>query len=553
MLNWWNTNKTENKREIENLENTPPPSKRQALCSQYRESPKLYSEQEGENNSSYTSSEDPDQSKETLESTSGSGTSTEEEFDPVCSEWTMGGPSDKAEDEAAANLTAALPSSAAKKVPLIASLNETDEQEAKGLEVQRPGRPKSATRMLRTDTLKRDYKNASPEQLALWRAMNLNPDGDYGWYKDDLSDLKINPSTLEAAVEVGEQRKELQGLIASLQAEVQQAQKLQAKVDECTAASIEASKASKAATDELVRMQQTVLKGITAIDNFAENYGEIKKRLTDLETRDGEAVELAIERQAHQAVEKIAGKSLDLKPVRAEIGRVHNRVDEVKKDFVKLTDWRYLEHLNKKQIQILDFDVKKVTKGARNEDDLEKASDAEKLTFTKAILKEIWKEYDESDIAKVLIQKYKGDGAKRGEGANAWHPMKITVYFMTEYTAQKILGMSRLLKDAEVRNRSKYNVRPPLTPEQRERENNLRDELLAKNLAEDSTDHSWIIDREVDGSRVVLRKPNSEMEQHRRFNREKQVWQSSKDKATKWVQKESLKAADHKARVEQWK
>jgi hypothetical protein len=466
----------------------------------------------------------------------------------------MGGPSDKAaEDEAAANLTAALPSSAAKKVPLIASLNETDEQEVKGLEVQRPGRPKSATRMLRTDTLKRDYKNASPEQLALWRAMNLNPDGDYGWYKDDLSDLKINPSTLEAAVEVGEQRKELQGLIASLQAEVTQAQKLQAKVDECTAASIEASKASKAATDELVRMQQTVLKGITAIDNFAENYGEIKKRLTDLETRDGEAVELAIERQAHQAVEKIAGKSLDLKPVRAEIGRVHNRVDEVKKDFVKLTDWRYLEHLNKKQIQILDFDVKKVTKGARNEDDLEKASDAEKLTFTKAILKEIWKEYDESDIAKVLIQKYKGDGAKRGEGANAWHPMKITVYFMTEYTAQKILGMSRLLKDAEVRNRSKYNVRPPLTPGQREREGDLRDELLAKNLAEDSTDHSWIIDREVDGSRVVLRKLNSEMEQHRRFNREKQVWQSSKDKATKWVQKESLKTADHKARVEQWK
>ena len=100
----------------------------------------------------------------------------------------------------------------------------------------------------------------------------------------------------------------------------------------------------------------------------------------------------------------------------------------------------------KKQIQILDFDVKKVTKGARTEDDLEKASEAEKLTFTKAILKEIWKELDESDIAKVTIQKYRGDGARRGEGENSWHPIKITVKFMTEYSAQKILGMSWLLK-----------------------------------------------------------------------------------------------------------
>ena len=550
MLNWWNTNKTENKREIENLENTPPPSKRQALCSQYRESPTQYSEQEGENNSSYTStsSEDPDQSKNASESPNGSGTSAEEEFDPVCSGWTMGGPTTDKEDEAAANLTAALPSSATKK--LITPLTETNEKEAKGLEPSQTkptqARAKSATRMLRTDTLKRDYKNNSPEQLAIWRAINLNPEDEYGWYKDDLSDLVINPKSLEAAVEVGKQKAELRDLMDSLQAEAKQLQKTQVKVEECTAA-------SKVATDELVNLSDRVLKGITVIENFVQEKEELKKRIHDLETRDGEAVELAIQRQAHQAVENVVEKRLDFKPVRTEIGRVHNRVDEVKKDFVKLTDWRWLEHQNKKQIQILDFDVKKVTKGARNEDDLEKASDAEKLTFTKAILKEIWKEYDESDIAKVLIQKYKGDGAKRGEGANAWHPMKITVYFMTEYTAQKILGMSRLLKDAEFKNRSKYNVRPPLTPEQRERENNLRDELLAKNLAEDTTDHSWIIDREADGSRVVLRKHNSEMEQHRRFNRDKQVWQSSRDKATKWLQKESLKAADRKTRVEQWK
>ena len=548
MLNWWNTNKTENKREIENLENTPPPSKRQALCSQYRESPKQYSEQEGENNSSYSSSEDPDQSKEAFESPNGSGTSAGEEFDPVCSGWTMGGPTTDKEDEAAANLTAALPSSATKK--MISPLPESNEKEAKGLEPSQTkptqARAKSATRMLRTDTLKRDYKNNSPEQLAIWRAINLNPEDEYGWYKDDLSDLVINPKSLEAAVEVGKQKAELRDLMDSLRAEAKQLQQTQIKVEECTAA-------SKVATDELVSLSDRVLKGITVIENFVQEKEELKKRIHDLETRDGEAVELAIQRQAHQAVENVVEKRLDFKPVRTEIGRVHHRVDEVEKDLVKLTDWRWLEHQNKRQIQILDFDVKKVTKGARNEDDLEKASDAEKLTFTKAILKDIWKGYDESDIAKVLIQKYKGDGAKRGEGANAWHPMKITVYFMTEYTAQKILGMSRLLKDAEFKNRSKYNVRPPLTPEQRIRENNLRDELLAKNLAEDTTDHSWIIDREADGSRVVLRKHNSEMEQHRRFNRDKQVWQSSRDKATKWLQKESLKAADRKTRVEQWK
>ena len=223
MLNWLYTNKTENKREIDNLENTPPPSKRQrpALYSQYRESPTQYSEQEGENNSSYTStsSEDPDQSKDTLESSNGSGTGAEEEFDPVCSGWTMGGPSDK-EDEAAANLAAALPSSAAKKIPLIVPLTETNEKEEKGLEPlpTKTNRSKSATRLLRTDTLKRDYKNASPEQLAIWRALNLNPEEDYGWYKDDLSDLVINPKTLEAAVEVGKQKVELRALIESLQA-----------------------------------------------------------------------------------------------------------------------------------------------------------------------------------------------------------------------------------------------------------------------------------------------------------------------------------------------
>ena len=124
---------------------------------------------------------------------------------------------------------------------------------------------------------------------------------------------------------------------------------------------------------------------------------------------------------------------------------------------------------------------------------------------------------------------------------------------MTEYSAQKILGMSRLLKDAEIKTRSKYNVRPPLTPDQRERENNLRDELLAKNLSEDSTEHSWIIDREVDGSRVVLRKANSDLEPHRRHNREKKQWQSSVEKATNWLQRESLKVVDLKTRVQTWK
>ena len=373
------------------------------MSSQYRESPKQFTELEGENSSFSSCSEDPDLSQEVFESPTGTGTVVGAEFDPEWKtnfKWKMA-----SETEIANDLTSAL----AQTISAPSAAPATTEVISKGAESSKT--KKIASRQLKAEVKKNDYKSA--DQLALWRALNRNPE-DQGLFRDDLTDLQIHPESLQAAVEVGKQKAELQALIEQMHTEVQQAQLAQKYLEDCTAA-------SKAATEQLAKVQESVAKGIASINSFVGEKEEIKRRLTVVEGKD----QLIFEQQAHHAVEKEIEKRIDFSEVRTEIGKVHSRVDETKKDNMKQVDWRWLEHQNKKQIQILDFDVKKMTGGRTNEDDLENSSEVGKLNFTTIILKEIWKDLDVSDIAKVTIKKYKGEAARRGKGANSSHIVRV--------------------------------------------------------------------------------------------------------------------------------
>ena len=96
----------------------------------------------------------------------------------------------------------------------------------------------------------------------------------------------------------------------------------------------------------------------------------------------------------------------------------------------------------------------------------------------------------------------------------------MIVRFDNQRAAEKIFFKNKNLKMQGSTTKTKYIIVKPRTPEEIQREDELKLEALAKNLVVPTLGSSWIVARTPDGARGPVLKPNSDLKLHQVFNQE---------------------------------
>ena len=361
---------------------------------------------------------------------------------------------------------------------------------------------------------KLDYKD--PGTRLIFRALNDNPD-DFGYDEKNLTDLLVNPVTLSKACRVGCKEKDIDQLFEKVDKSLAQANKL-------TEAATNALSAANACKESLTECKNIIKNHMiqvgqkfTSLENRVENLekagspSDIVKDITETEAR---------------AVEELVAESKVVKTLRKQHAKNTVTIYSNQKKINNMVDKRGKERLNTFELRILEFNPDPVLHGFQG--DFLKAGETKYKEIVNKILKEVWEKYDTDDTR--TVRAYKCLETKIGVGDVSWQPYRFTVIFDTAAAADKIYARARLLKNG--RGGLKHVIVRPKTGEQIDRERDLKEQLLSKNLrrAPDEMDQSYVTVRLKDGSRGLILKKNQDLQQWQIFNPDEHS-QTAKNKA----------------------